>query len=293
MSSDQATYDVRSLLPDELETIESVSPDDLKPLVRAHWAGEPCGTRAVSRDDRRAFFAQIEAERYAGEPEIPKFARWERGRGRRVLEIGVGAGTDFVNWARHGAILTGVDLTQQAIDLTAERLALEGLEADLRVADAENLPFDDRSFDIVYSYGVLHHSPDTGSALSEVHRVLKPGGTALIMLYNLRSWTAWNVWAIQCLARLRPWKSPRWAISNHLESPGTKAYTESETCQLFVRFSTATMRTAFLPGDLLSMRRSEKYSGFLSKLLFGVYPRPLIHALGPRFGLARLIEAAA
>jgi len=205
----------------------------------------------------------------------------------------VGAGTDFVNWARHGAILTGVDLTQQAIDLTAERLALEGLEADLRVADAEDLPFEDGSFDIVYSYGVLHHSPDTARALAEVRRVLKSGGTALIMLYNLRSWTAWNVWAIQCLARLRPWKSPRWAIFNHLESPGTKAYTESETRQLFTDFETVTMRTAFLPGDTLSMRRSEKYSGSLSKLVFGLYPRPLVRALGPRFGFARLIEAGA
>jgi ubiquinone/menaquinone biosynthesis C-methylase UbiE len=276
---------------EHMRKVASGSRDDLKRRVREHWAAEPCGTREVSVDDRKTFFAKVEAERYAGEPEIPKFARWERGRGKRVLEIGVGAGTDFVNWARHGAVLSGIDLTQQGVDLAGERLALEGLSADLRVADAENLPFEDDSFDIAYSYGVLHHSPDTEKTISEVHRVLKPGGTALIMLYNLRSWTAWNVWAIQCLAKLRPWKSPRWAVFHHLESPGTKAYTEEETRDLFAAFASATMRTSFLPGDMLSMSRSEKYRGALARFVFSVYPRPLVRWLGPRFGFARLIEA--
>ena len=84
-------------------------------------------------------------------------------------------------------IATGVDLTQRGVDLTRERLALEGLEAEVRVADAEALPFEDASFDIVYSWGVLHHSPNTQQAVNEVHRVLKPGGVARVMIVGVSS----------------------------------------------------------------------------------------------------------
>jgi hypothetical protein len=124
-----------------------------------------------------------------------------------------------------------------------------------------------------------------------VHRVLAPGGTALIMLYNLHAWTSWNLWGVHCLAKLRPWKSPRWAVYNFLESAGTKAYTTSETRKLFSAFSKVEMRTTFLTGDLLLMRPSERYSGLLPRILFALYPRPLIRLIGPRFGFSRLIEA--
>lgn len=268
------------------------SQEDLKHDVRSHWEAEPCGSRDLEQEDRRAFFAEHERLRYEFfEPYIPGFARFEEGRGKKVLEIGIGVGTDFINWARSGAELTGLDLTAEAIALGKERLALEGLEATLQQGDAESLPFDDATFDLVYSYGVLHHTPNTPKSLDEVFRVLKPGGTARLMLYNLVSWTSFNVWAFQCLAKGRPWKSPRWAVYHHLESPGTKAYTARETRALLSRFEILSMRTEFLGGDLLHMARSEKYSGRLAQLAFRCYPRPLIRALGPRFGFARLIEA--
>ena len=128
------------------------------------------------------------------------------------MEVGVGAGTDFVNWVRNGAIATGVDLTQSGVALTGERLEIEGLEADVRVADAESLPFADDSFDIVYSWGVLHHSPDTPRAIEEVRRVLRPAGTALVMIYHAWSWMGFTLWWLHCAAKIRPWKSPRWAM---------------------------------------------------------------------------------
>ena len=270
---------------------EELSAVSMKSTVKGYWEEEPCTTRGVDESDRKAYFDQIERKRYALEPRIPLFARWERGRDKKVLEIGVGAGTDHVNWARAGALLAGIDLTEAGIELTRERLALEGLSSDLRVADSENLPFEDGTFDIVYSYGVLHHTPNTEKALAEVHRVLKPGGTALIMLYNLRAWTSWNLWAMHCLMKFRPWKSPRWAVYNFLESPGTKAYTEKESGDLFTAYSTVEMDTSFLGGDLLTMERSAKYSGLLPRILFALFPRPLVRALGPRFGFARNIEA--
>src|SRR5262245_1079416 len=152
----------------------SVPPVELKALVKSHWEREPCGTRGASTDDRREFFKQVERERYELEPYIPSFAQFELGRGKRVLEVGVGAGTDFVRWVRAGAAATGIDLTEHAIALVGERLQLEGLSAELKVADAEHLPFDSSTFDIVYSYGVIHHTPNTIKEVREIHRVLKP-----------------------------------------------------------------------------------------------------------------------
>jgi ubiquinone/menaquinone biosynthesis C-methylase UbiE len=266
-------------------------PTALKQAVKAHWQAVPCGTRDVSAEDRRRFFEQIERERYTWEPYIPAFARFERGRGKRVLEVGVGAATDFINWVRHGAIATGVDLTEQGVELAKERLALEGLAAEVRQADAERLPFSGESFDIVYSWGVLHHTPDTPRAVAEVHRVLKPGGTALVMLYHATSWTGFMLWAAHALAKLRPWKGPRWAIYHHLESPGTKAYTVREARRLFSAFSQVAVRTQLAHGDLLKMRPDRKYQQWYYRLAWALYPRRLIALTGNRFGFDILIEA--
>src|SRR5260370_37108854 len=144
---------------------EQSLPLELKSLVKAHWEQEPCGTRGLISEDRLEFFRRLEHERYELEPYIPPFAQFELGRGKQVLEIGVGAGTDFVRWVRAGADATGIDLTEHGIALVRERLKLEGLSAKLQVADAETLPFETGSFDIVYSYGVIHHTPNTIKAV--------------------------------------------------------------------------------------------------------------------------------
>ena len=266
--------------------------DTLKQAVREHWQAQPCGSRGIDDADRKRFFDQLEQERYAQDHHIPAWANFERGRDRDLLEIGVGAGTDFVQWVRHGARATGIDLTEAGIALARERLALEGLRASLMVSDAESLPFEDESFDLVYSYGVLHHTPDTEGSLREVHRVLRPGGTALLMLYRVPSWTGLNLWALHCAAKGKPWKTPRQAIFEHLESPGTKAYTEGEVHDLLSDFAWVRIEDALLGGDLLAMRPSDKYDRFPFSLVWKYYPRQLIERYGKRLGLGMLIEAS-
>jgi SAM-dependent methyltransferase len=263
-----------------------------KEQIREYWEAEPCGTRGVSAEERKRFFAQIERERYQWEPYIPRYARFERGRGKTVLEIGVGAGTDFTNWVRNGAIATGIDLTERGVSLTKERLALEGLTADVRQGDAEDLPFDSDTFDIVYSNGVLHVPPDPARAIAEAHRVLKPGGTFVGLIYNPASWVGFMLWGVHCLAKGRPWKSPRWAIYHYLESPGTHSYTVKETRALFSMFSRVDVRTQLGHGDLLLMRPGVKYNANrFYLLLWKLWPRWLIRRLGNRFGMAVIIEA--
>ena len=221
-----------------------------KEAVRAHWEADPCGSKlAVAEPGSREFFDQVEAERYRLEPFIPSFAEFESWRGKKVLEVGVGLGTDFVRFARAGAEATGIDLTEAAAGLVRRRLELEGLEAEVLAADAEALPFPDVGFDLVYSWGVLHHTPDTRKALAEVQRVLAPGGEARIMLYSRRSWFALGVWGKTALLRARPWRSFTEVLADHVESPGTKAYTQAELDELFAGFSSVSYRRFVTPYD--------------------------------------------
>ena len=268
----------------------------LKEAVRDHWERETCGTRYGTSDERKRYFEQIEESRYRMEHYIPEFARFEEGRGRGVLEIGVGAGTDFSRWVACEAIATGVDLTEAAIGLTREHLEaldLDATAADLRVADAEQLPFDDGQFDIVYSWGVLHHSPDTEAAFREVQRVLRPGGVFRGMIYHVPSWTGFAVWLMQSLLRGRPFRSVRRSLFEHLESPGTKAYSLTEARGLVegAGFVDVQLSTRLGPGDQLLMPPSEKYRHPLHRLIFRLYPRWLVRRLGDRLGLNLLIEA--
>ena len=161
----------------------------LKDRVRAFWQANPCGTKFTDAEwGTRLFFERVEEHRYRKEWHIPTAADFAGARGLRVLEVGCGLGTDGAQFARAGADYTGVDLTDAAVDLARLRFGLFDLPGEFRVADAENLDFADESFDLVYSHGVLHHTPDTGRAVREIHRVLRPGGRAVVMLYHRDSY---------------------------------------------------------------------------------------------------------
>jgi ubiquinone/menaquinone biosynthesis C-methylase UbiE len=163
--------------------------EDLKSRVHDFWQANPCGAKfADMQIGSREFFQAVEQHRYETEWHIPEVVQFERWRHKRVLEIGCGLGTDAINFARAGADYTGVDLTERSIELVQRRFAFENLQGNLQTADAENLPFADNTFDLIYSHGVLHHTPDTQRAINEAHRVLKPGGKAMVMLYHKTSY---------------------------------------------------------------------------------------------------------
>jgi ubiquinone/menaquinone biosynthesis C-methylase UbiE len=173
--------------------------EDLKTRVHDFWQANPCGTKfAQGEVGTREFFDAVERHRYQTESHIREVVGFDRWRGRDVLEVGCGLGTDGINFARAGAVYTGIDLTEASIELARRRFEMEGLNADLKVADAESLPFKGESFDLVYSHGVLHHTPDTERAVGEIHRVLKPGGAAMVMLYHKNSYNYYvNIMALR------------------------------------------------------------------------------------------------
>ena len=213
----------------------------LNDRVRAYWEQEPCGTEPLIVGQRerftRAWFEQIERHRYATEPMIHALAQFTRHHGKRVLEVGVGAGTDHLQWARAGAVCTGVDLTDAAIETTRAHLAEYGFGSDLRRADAESLPFPGESFDVVYSWGVIHHSERPDLIVGEIRRVLHAGGQFLGMMYGRHSLAALRVWVKHALLRGQPWRSLSDVIWHHVESVGTKAYTLGELRELFTGFA--------------------------------------------------------
>ncbi len=272
--------------------------DLLKSQVRDHWETETCGVRYGEGGDRLAWFREIARKRYELEPYIADFARFPDAAGKTVLEIGVGAGSDFLGWCRNAAHATGVDLTEAGIALTRERLQLERIPDDrytLCAADAEALPFADASFDIVYSWGVLHHTPATENAYREVCRVLKPAGAMRTMVYHTPSWTAVMLYLMHGLAKGKPGLGLRQAVYQHLESPGTKVYSLEEARQLATTagFLDVRVSTRLGPGDLLDIAASEKYRAWPFRVAWALWPRPLIRWLGDRFGLYLLIEGAA
>jgi ubiquinone/menaquinone biosynthesis C-methylase UbiE len=116
---------------------------------------------------------------------------FEKFRGKRLLEIGCGMGTDLLQFARGGARCTGIDLTPRSVEITRHRFKLYGAGGTFMISDGERLPFRSESFDVVYSNGVLHHTPDTAGAIREAHRVLRPSGIAKVMLYHRNSLNYW------------------------------------------------------------------------------------------------------
>jgi SAM-dependent methyltransferase len=212
----------------------AIAAEEEKARVQAFWEAEPCGAaHGDAPEGTPEFFAQVERKRMELEPFIARYADFPLTRGQRVLEIGVGAGTDFVRFVRAGAQATGVDLTDHAIQLVRRRLDNEGLQAQLQQADAEALPFEDGAFDRVYSWGVLHHTPDTTRAVREAMRVLAPGGRLCVMLYARHSWVAYGLWAKHALLKGRPTRSLADVLAHHMESEGTKGFTVRELRAMF------------------------------------------------------------
>jgi SAM-dependent methyltransferase len=136
----------------------------------------------------RGFFDDLDQYHFEKLHHLPLLVPFDGCAGRSVLEVGCGAGVDLARFARGGARVTGVDISPSAIDLARANFGQQGLEADLRVADGEHLPFSDESFDLVYAHGVVQYTASPRTLVDECRRVLKPGGEAIFQVYNRVSW---------------------------------------------------------------------------------------------------------
>ncbi len=264
-------------------------PAELKSQVQAFWNRESCDTcQAHAEKFSREYFEQIEEWRYTDQPFIHSFAQFTRYRGQRVLEVGFGAGTDFIQWLRAGARASGIDLTEEALANVTRRIQVYGLPApeSLLVADAEDLPFPDNSFDLGYSWGVLHHTPNTPRALAELVRVVRPGGEIKLMLYNRHSLYALKCWLKFALLKGKPWKTLRWVLWHHVESVGTNGFTAAEVRRMLAPLGLTDVRLeTFVTSNDRVVRKTFPYWVLDLPLAF------LAHLSGGRLGWFRGITA--
>lgn len=256
-----------------------------KSEVADFWNEASCGEELYLSGFSKVDYENHSKTRYSLEPEILSFGKFPDFNGLKTLEIGVGLGADHQKLAESGAILCGIDLTPRAINHTKRRFELMGLNSELQTCDAENLPYDDDSFDAVYSWGVLHHSPDTQKAVNEVYRVLKPGGIAKIMIYNKFSLIGYMLWVRYALLKVQPFKSLNSIYAQHLESPGTKAYSYKEASELFHKFEIKSIDSPLTHADLLNSDVGQKHRGGYLSLAKKIWPRWFFRTFMKKSGL--------
>jgi SAM-dependent methyltransferase len=206
--------------------------------VAGYWNRRPCNIRhSPLPPGSKEYFDQVEERKYRVEPHIPRFAEFERWRGKRVLEIGCGIGTDTINFARHGATVTAVDLSEESLAMARRRAEVFGLGDRIRFiqANAEELsahvPIE--PYDLVYSFGVIHHTPHPERAVGEAKRYLAPGGTIKIMVYYRFAWKVFWIMATYGLFRFWRWDE---LVARHSEAqtgcPITYTYSRRQAAEL-------------------------------------------------------------
>jgi ubiquinone/menaquinone biosynthesis C-methylase UbiE len=134
------------------------------------------------------FFRDIEEHHYRKLNYLKRTVDFNGYKGKKLLEVGCGFGTDLISFARGGAIVTGVDISDNTVELARKNLELQRICGELLQMSGEDLEFGDNSFDAVYAHSTLAYTPDPGRMVEEMRRVLKPGGEAYLVVYHSGSW---------------------------------------------------------------------------------------------------------
>lgn len=264
--------------------------EEEKQRSRDQWGEDPCGAEYAREHQlgTREFFESIERHRYQDyAPWMPAVMGFDQFAGKRLLEVGCGMGTDLLQFARGGAICTGADLTPRSIEITRHRFNAYDQRGSFLITDGERLPFSGESFDVVYSNGVLHHTPDTAGAIEEIHRVLMPGGIAKVMLYHRHSFAYWMVIILRhgiIGGELLRGRSPEEIMSRRVEHsehggrPLVKVYSRRQVAELFRLFKEVNVQVR-------QMTRSDL--PFVGRLI----PQRLLGTMERSFGWNLIITA--
>jgi ubiquinone/menaquinone biosynthesis C-methylase UbiE len=216
----------------------------------------------------REFFQQLDEYRYDKLNYLPRLVDVSTYQGKSLLEVGCGAGIDLVRFARAGAVVTGIDLSTTAIELARKNIEQNGLKADLWVMNGESMQFPDNSFDVVYAHGVLQYTADVEKMVAEIHRVVKPGGEVVVMVYNRNSW-------LNLMRRVTK------VSLEHEDAPVLKKYSISELKQFLKPFKNYRIVPERFPV------KTKLHSGWKARLFndvfvgtFNLMPKALVRPLG-------------
>jgi len=243
--------------------------ENILDAIRVYWnehihdleiARHPVGTKG--------FFEELEVYRFGKLEYLPRVVDFTAYRGKRLLEVGCGLGSDLVRFAKHGAVVTGVDLAEVAVGLARKNFEMHGVSGEIQTMDGERLQFPDRSFDVVYAHGVLQYTNDPAAMIREIHRVLKPSGEAILMVYNRYSW-------LNLLSTLFGVKL------EHEDAPVLRKYSIGEFRSLLSAFSRAEIIPERFPVRTLlhSGLKAKLYNTFFVDA-FNLIPRVLVRPLG-------------
>jgi 2-polyprenyl-3-methyl-5-hydroxy-6-metoxy-1,4-benzoquinol methylase len=266
--------------------------------VKDYWNARPCNIRhSTAPVGTREYFDQVEARKYFVEYHIPGFAQFERWRGKKVLEIGCGIGTDTINFARAGAHVTTVDLSEKSMELARTRASIFGLESQIRFlpGNAEHLstfvPVE--PYDLIYSFGVIHHTPHPEAVLDELRKYTRLGTTIKIMVYHRRSWKV--AWIFLTEGKGRFWKLADVVAKNSEAQTGcpiTYIYSRREGRQLLERHG---FQVRDVQVEHIFPYRIPDYIQYryIKEWYFRSMPMPFFRALERRLGWHLLLTAEA
>ena len=257
--------------------------------VEEFWNRRPCNIRHSPRPvGTREYFDEVDLRRYLVEPHILRFAQFERWRGKRVLEIGCGIGTDTARFARAGAQVTAVDLSTRSIEIARQRMELYGVADRVRffAGSAEDLTsvVPPETFDLIYSFGVIHHTPHPERVIEQLRQYMSPETTVKIMVYHRHSWKV--AWILATYGRGQFWKLNQ-LVAQHSEAqtgcPITFTYTPREVRALL---SWHGLRVSEMWVDHIFPYRISDYAKYryVRNWYFRWMPPALFRALERRFG---------
>jgi 2-polyprenyl-3-methyl-5-hydroxy-6-metoxy-1,4-benzoquinol methylase len=266
--------------------------------VREYWDQRPCNIRHSTQPvGSREYFDEVEARKYLVEPHIPVFAEFEKWRGKRVLEIGCGIGTDTVNFARHGARVTSVDLSEKSLELAQQRAAVYGVQEQVQFyrgnAEELNSFMPVETYDLIYSFGVIHHTPHPERVLEQLRSYAQAGTTVKIMVYHRRSWKV--LWILLSEGRGQFWKLADLVAKNSEAQTGcpiTYTYSRREGRELLERHGFSVRSAAV---DHIFPYRIQDYVQYryVAEFYFRWMPAGLFRALERRLGWHLCITAEA
>jgi 2-polyprenyl-3-methyl-5-hydroxy-6-metoxy-1,4-benzoquinol methylase len=266
--------------------------------VRDYWDRRPCNIRHSTKPaGSREYFDEVEHRKYFVEPHIPGFAEFARWQNGRVLEIGCGIGTDTINFARHGARVTAIDLSEKSLEMARRRAEVFGLKDRIRFyhGSAEALPdiLPPEPFDLVYSFGVIHHTPHPERVLEQIRNYVRPGSTVKTMVYHRYSWKVF--WILMTYGKCQFWKL-RELVARYSEAetgcPVTYSYSKRELRNLM---ESSGFRVKQIQAEHIFPYRIRDYVQYryVKEWYFRWMPAPLFHVLERRFGWHLCVTAEA
>jgi len=261
------------------------------PITRVsdYWNARPCNIRHSTQPiGSREYFDEVEARKYFVEPHIPAFAEFSRWKGKKVLEIGCGIGTDTINFARNGAQVTAVDLTENSLQVARQRAKVFGLDDQIKFIQAnaerlsESVPVE--AYDLIYSFGVIHHTPHPDRVLEELRKYVKPETEVKVMVYYRWSWKV--LWILMTYGKFQFWKLNR-LVADYSEAetgcPVTYSYSRSSGKKWLEDHG---LRVTDVMVDHIFPFSIPEYVQYRYKIVwyFRWMPRPLFRALERLFG---------